>query len=468
MNVVSLFSGVGGFDLALERVGFTVTTQVEIDPFCQRVLALRWPGTQRVGRVEAYAREPRRHDRPVDLLVGGFPCQDISVAGQRAGLDGERSGLFFEYVRVAQALTPTWGIVENVPGLASSGRFNGSDFALILQGLRQCWPVVGYRTLDSQYFGVPQRRRRLFFVGGPTAHGVAAVLALFDGGGGDPAARGETGARVAGTLTGGARGGRSHGKQSGSDRGELIFETRVARNGRGAPESVAPPLKAQSGRTGKGDSAPMVFKPSHYTREKDGAPNTIVPPLSADADKGDQDPLVLAMPTPGESPDIADPISAHEGKTYTHEGKGNFRLHNVVAPGIVQQAISAKWAKQSSGPSGDEHHHLVAYDTTQITSTKNWSNPQPGDPCHPLAQTMHPPLIAAATVRRLTPLECERLQGFPDGWSCLCSPLEAYAADPDAAALACRCKDTPRYRALGNAVTVPVVFWIAQRLRQWL
>lgn len=68
------------------------------------------------------------------------------------------------------------------------------------------------------------------------------------------------------------------------------------------------------------------------------------------------------------------------------------------------------------------------------------------------------------TIRRLTPLECERLQGFPDGWTCLCTPLDAYATDPDAAALACRCPDSPRYRALGNAVTVNVITWLGQRL----
>jgi DNA (cytosine-5)-methyltransferase 1 len=77
-------------------------------------------------------------------------------------------------------------------------------------------------------------------------------------------------------------------------------------------------------------------------------------------------------------------------------------------------------------------------------------------------------VASPAMIRRLTPLECERLQGFPDGWSCFCQPLAAYAADPDAAARACRCPDSPRYRAMGNAVTVPVIFWLGQRLLgQW-
>ncbi|HYE92218.1 MAG TPA: DNA cytosine methyltransferase, partial [Terriglobales bacterium] len=103
----------------------------------------------------------------------------------------------------------------------------------------------------------------------------------------------------------------------------------------------------------------------------------------------------------------------------------------------------------------------VAFDTTQVTSKLNRSNPKPGDPCHPLAAGAHPPALASAmAVRRLTPTECERLQAFPDGWTCLCQPLETYDADR------CTCPDSPRYRAMGNAVTVNVIEWIGRRLRE--
>jgi DNA (cytosine-5)-methyltransferase 1 len=95
-------------------------------------------------------------------------------------------------------------------------------------------------------------------------------------------------------------------------------------------------------------------------------------------------------------------------------------------------------------------------DTTQITSRLNRSHPQPGDPCHTLAENAHPPLLVAPSVRRLTPIECERLQGFPDGFTCLCGAGLDWRA--------CACPDSPRYRALGNAVTVPVIEWLAAQL----
>jgi len=185
----------------------------------------------------------------------------------------------------------------------------------------------------------------------------------------------------------------------------LVFESRFARNGRGAPEALVPPLKAESGQTGKGDSAPLVLQ----------------------------------------APELADPISASEGRTYTHEGSGNFRLHNVVP-------VPAAYRKAQK-----------AHDPEDC---ERWEEDTLVDPL-PANRAMTAEMIAAASaVRRLTPVECERLQGFPDGWTCLCQPLEAYAADADAAALACRCADSARYRALGNAVTVTVVSELGARLRQ--
>lgn len=118
MKVVSLFCGIGGFDIALERAGFTVTEQVEREPFCQRVLAARFPHATCWPDVREWTGNG---DEPIDLLCGGFPCQDLSVAGKRAGLAGERSGLFWEIVRIAKAVKPTWGLFENVPGLFSAG-----------------------------------------------------------------------------------------------------------------------------------------------------------------------------------------------------------------------------------------------------------------------------------------------------------------------------------------------------------
>lgn len=158
VHVGSLFSGVGGIDLGLERAGWTVTFQAEADEFRRAVLAERFPG------VSCY--EDVRHvtdQHPVDLVAGGFPCQDLSVAGRRRGLDGERSGLFFEFARIADTVRPRALLIENVSGLLTSN--GGRDFGVLLGTLADLGYGVAWRVLDSRFFGVPQRRRRVFIVG---------------------------------------------------------------------------------------------------------------------------------------------------------------------------------------------------------------------------------------------------------------------------------------------------------------
>src|SRR5678815_2212308 len=160
LTVGSLFSGVGGFDLGFERAGLVTKWRCEVDPFCRRVIAERLSPVPCFPDVRdlAAAVQPR----PVDVIIGGFPCQDVSVAGQRAGLSGNRSGLFFEFARVVTALEPEWVVIENVPGLLSSA--SGRDFATVLTHMVERGYGVVWRILDSRYFGVAQRRRRVFLV----------------------------------------------------------------------------------------------------------------------------------------------------------------------------------------------------------------------------------------------------------------------------------------------------------------
>ena len=167
LRVVSLFSGVGGFDLGLERAGMTTVAQVEWDKKCQSVLARHWPDVPRWGDVS----EVRGADLPdCDLVAFGSPCQDLSVAGKRAGMvEGEtRSGLFYEAIRIIKELQhdgrgPAWAIWENVVGALSSN--GGRDFGAVLDALADLGAVdIEWRVLDAQFFGVPQRRRRVFVV----------------------------------------------------------------------------------------------------------------------------------------------------------------------------------------------------------------------------------------------------------------------------------------------------------------
>lgn len=197
----SLFSGIGGFDLGFESAGMRSIWQVEKEPFCLAVLKTKFPHAEKFEDVRLCGRA---NLRTVDVISGGFPCQDLSVAGKRAGLGGARSGLFWEVVRILGELRPAWFVLENVPGLFSSGE--GRDFAIVLNALDELGYGLAWRVLNSQFFGVAQRRRRVFIVGRFGKPCPAEVLFESEGGGGDFAESGEAGENLAGSLGGGAYG----------------------------------------------------------------------------------------------------------------------------------------------------------------------------------------------------------------------------------------------------------------------
>lgn len=192
MRLGSLFAGVGGFDLGFEQAGWETQWQVEIEPFARAVLATRFPKAQRFNDIRECGRANLGE---VDCITAGVPCQDVSVAGKRAGLAGERTGLFYEFARILRELRPAWFVFENVPGLLSSNR--GRDFAEVLRVLMvECGYGVGWRVLDSRYFGVAQRRRRVFIVGSLGRPCPAAVLFESAGGRRDIAKGQEAGQRA--------------------------------------------------------------------------------------------------------------------------------------------------------------------------------------------------------------------------------------------------------------------------------
>jgi len=152
---------------------------VEFDAAARSVLERHWPNVPRLNDVREVSGD---EFGSIDLICGGFPCQDVSVAGRRAGLAGERSGLWHEFHRLIDRAKPGTVVIENVPGLLSSN--GGRDFATVLRGLVECGYGVAWRILDAQYFGVPQRRRRVFIVGSLGAGCAAEVLFESEGGGG--------------------------------------------------------------------------------------------------------------------------------------------------------------------------------------------------------------------------------------------------------------------------------------------
>ena len=163
----------GGFDLGFEKAGIKTIWQVELDERCRHILERHFPGAERFGDV----RECGKHNLPpVDVVSGGFPCQDLSTSrnGRRRGLAGSRSGLFHEAARVIGELVPEWFVLENVKGLFSANE--GKDFDLVVGTLSELGYCVAWRTLDSQYFGVPQHRSRVFIVGSLGHAGTVRVL----------------------------------------------------------------------------------------------------------------------------------------------------------------------------------------------------------------------------------------------------------------------------------------------------
>lgn len=208
LSVFSVFSGAGGIDLGLERAGLHICGQVENDDAPRRILAHHWPDVPLWGDVREVevADVIRRLGGRPRVMVGGFPCQDLSVAGQRAGMAGERSGLYRELLRLVRGLDPDWLVVENVPGLlsadadpaANGGRGLGAGTAMGLflgdltgffppvpaDGWRNSGVIVGplgsaaWRVLDAQHFGVAQRRRRVFVVFNPRNRAAPAQILL--------------------------------------------------------------------------------------------------------------------------------------------------------------------------------------------------------------------------------------------------------------------------------------------------
>lgn len=161
MRVVSFFSGIGGFDLGLERVGMEIVFQCEIDDFCQKILKKHWPNVKLMRDINSVAPD----DIPAsDLWCGGFPCQDLSLAnqGKREGLGGERSGLFYKFAELVSERLPRWVVIENVPGLLNSN--DGEDFKIVINALDELGYGVSWRVLDAKYLGTPQRRRRVYII----------------------------------------------------------------------------------------------------------------------------------------------------------------------------------------------------------------------------------------------------------------------------------------------------------------
>lgn len=371
----SLFSGIGGFDLGMERAGLQAIWQCENNKDCQRVLKRHWPNTRLYNDVKEINQS---NTATPDVIVGGFPCQDLSVAGKREGLAGERSGLWFEFHRIIKELKPRWVVIENVPGLLSSK--SGRDFAIILRGLAECGYYAAWRILDAQYFGVAQRRRRVFIVASLGNGSCAQVLFESEGGAWDSPPGRETGQRIAGTIAAGAHPG--------------------SYNGRDAERDMLIPFDTTQITSSQNRNKPQPGAPSHPLS------SAAHPPAIAFQQNGRNE----IYPINGNG-QITGSLSAESGSKQQTYVVGSLTAHHGRNNPDSQPLIASTFNGYTGGADDNDAqgNHLVAY---------NW---QSGGDTRlsfglPNLQTNQVPAVG---VRRLTPVECERLQGFPIQEECV-------------------------------------------------
>jgi len=428
----SVCSGIEAASLAWECLGFKPRWFAEIEPFPSAVLAHRWPATPNLGDMTKLAREVLLGNITAPLiLVGGTPCQAFSVAGMRAGLADPRGALTIKYVELADAVDhvrPAGDecivVWENVPGVLSDkgnafgcflGALVGESDALQPAGGR--WTNAGcvygprraaaWRVLDAQYFGLAQRRRRVFVVASARA-GFDPAAVLFEPEGmrrDNPPRRGE-GQDVAGRAPFGPA------LQCGCG-----YVYSLSLGAYGCPDC-------------EGDEGPGVEVLAG------------VPAFGGDNQSGSLF-QAGALTAHGVRNDFAT-------ETFCVDGVD---IRNGSFTGDVAHTLQA--GHHAPDPGGTPH---VLFDPHTDHQRSQSQQPATRDPCHTLAKGQQPPIITGSAVRRLTPRECERLQGIPDDHT-----LIPWRGKP-----AADCPDGPRYKAIGNSKAVPVVRWIGRRIKQQL
>ena len=361
----SVCSGIEAASVAWNPLGWEAAFFSEIEPFACAVLAHHYPAVPNFGDITKSTEWPNAN---IDVLIGGTPCQSFSIAGQRKGLDDPRGKLMLAYLTIAYHYRPRWLVWENVPGVLSSN--GGRDFGTLLWRLEKLGYGFAYRIFDAQYFGVAQRRRRVFLVGHSDHRCAAAVLFERQSLRGDSAPRREARQDIAGTLA------------------------------------------ASTGGSDKNDDADGRLIP-HVTRaltasqqRLDPETETLIPVIAFDCKAGGKTSFSV-----GELPGSL-------------RGEGHGGGHAAVA--INLRGREGGVTAELSG------NVATALRTGQGGADKSF-------------------VLADFAVRRLTPRECERLMGFPDDYTLI--PFRGKPAT-----------DTPRYRAIGNSMAVPVVRWIGKRI----
>jgi len=541
MKYLSVCSGIEAATAAWHHLGWKPVAFSEIDKFPSAVLHHHYPKVPNLGDMTKYMEWK---NEKIDLLVGGTPCQSFSIAGLRKGLEDPRGNLMLTYLAIAARYQPRWMVWENVPGVLSSN--GGRDFGTFLGALGNLGYGFAFRVMDAQWFGVAQRRRRVFVVGCLGDAGSAAkVLFESESLSRHPAPSRETGKRVAATLTGGfgERGVDSDQIANGnyavaaclrsggnggvpSSRGEHLvvgsldtecgggkLTHQTIANGHIIGEWQSPNGKDIVGAMrardykgignddlteGRGLAVAYAFEPGIAARE--GNPSRFTEEVAGTLRRnmGDNQ-TAVAIGTDcyngAVTGDVSATVTSSTGSSATHSGPTVMQpvlgtdCYNGAITGDVAATMGTSGSSvNASGPTvmhafrmqafgeyADDQTasamkardykdatDLVSVTTMKAVGTDMFNGAITGDVAVPMTNRADgtgtgPTVMQAMAVRRLTPIECERLQGFPDNYTQI--PWSKKPAD--------QCPDGVRYKALGNSMAVPVMRWIGERINKF-
>ena len=470
MKYGSVCSGVEAASVAWHPLGWEPQWFSEIEKFPSAVLANHYPDVPNFGDMTKFKEWP--NDRSIDLLVGGTPCQSFSVAGLRKGLDDPRGNLMLTYLAIAERYRPRWLVWENVPGVLSSNK--GRDFGTFLGALGKLNYGFASRVLDAQYFGVAQRRKRVFVVGYlGDWRPAAAVLFERESLSGNTAPRRTPRQSIAPTVT---QGPPFSGTGNERVECEAIVPVGYTSSSFGNYSEGVGTIRAAGGDLGGGSETlvPEVAgsldtqcggdklthqsaKNGHLILERE-VMGTITARMFAalgarDVEEGALHPVAFDAYNQEVTGDVSKTVAARADQdtasciAFPAEMSGNLDTYRASDFGgyFKDDMASTLQARDCKGATD-----LIAFPAemsgTQSASTTELS-PE-------LAVTHTTAVAQASQVRRLTPTECERLQGFPDNYTKIA--WRGKILDD--------CPDGPRYKVMGNSMAVPVMRWIGERI----
>jgi len=440
MKYGSVCSGVEAASVAWHPLGWEPQWFSEIEKFPSAVLANHYPDVPNFGDMTKFKEWP--NDRSIDLLVGGTPCQSFSVAGLRKGLDDPRGNLMLTYLAIAERYRPRWLVWENVPGVLSSNK--GRDFGTFLGALGKLNYGFASRVLDAQYFGVAQRRKRVFVVGYlGDWRPAAAVLFERESLSGNTAPRRTPGQSIAPTVTQGPPFSRT-----GNERVEC--------------EAIVPVVPEVAGsldtECGGGKLTHQSAKNGHLILEREVMGTLTARMFAAlgarDVEEGALHPVAFDAYNQEVTGDVSKTVAARTDQD---------TASCIAFPAEMSGTQSASTTELSPSLAVTHTTAVALPLNTQIVTRGEALGKGTGfglgsetDPSYTL-QAAHSHAVyesSDSAVRRLTPTECERLQGFPDNYTKIA--WRGKILDD--------CPDGPRYKAMGNSMAVPVMRWIGERI----